>query len=60
LTFNGHRIHYDLDYARDVEAYAGLGDTWAATGTAFDVAGGRKTGAVAQFQFPRNSTLDAF
>jgi 3-methylfumaryl-CoA hydratase len=24
LTFNGHRIHYDLDYARDVEAYAGL------------------------------------
>ncbi|MGR3761667.1 FAS1-like dehydratase domain-containing protein [Roseobacteraceae bacterium NS-SX3] len=24
LTFNGHRIHYDLDYARDVEGYAGL------------------------------------
>ena len=24
LTFNGHRIHYDQDYARDVEAYAGL------------------------------------
>lgn len=21
LTFNGHRIHYDADYARDVEAY---------------------------------------
>ncbi|MCK0126180.1 MaoC family dehydratase N-terminal domain-containing protein [Gelidibacter sp. F2691] len=24
LTFNGHRIHYDLDYCRDVEGYGGL------------------------------------
>lgn len=24
LTFNGHRIHYDRDYARDVEFYKGL------------------------------------
>ena len=24
LTFNGHRIHYDLPYARDVEAYPDL------------------------------------
>lgn len=24
LTFNGHRIHYDLPYARDAEGYAGL------------------------------------
>lgn len=24
LTFNGHRIHYDADYARDVEGYAGV------------------------------------
>ena len=24
LTFNGHRIHYDLDYARNVEGYDGL------------------------------------
>jgi len=24
LTFNGHRIHYDLPYARDVEGYRGL------------------------------------
>ena len=24
LTFNGHRIHYDLDYAREVEHYEGL------------------------------------
>lgn len=23
LTFNGHRIHYDAEYARDVEGYAG-------------------------------------
>ena len=24
LTFNGHRIHYDLPYAQDIEGYAGL------------------------------------
>ncbi|MGR3615145.1 MAG: acyl dehydratase [Paracoccaceae bacterium] len=24
LTFNGHRIHYDLDYARSIEGYEGL------------------------------------
>ena len=24
LTFNGHRIHYDLDFCRDVEGYPGL------------------------------------
>ncbi|WP_257883854.1 acyl dehydratase [Roseobacter insulae] len=24
LTFNGHRIHYDEDYARNVEGYSGL------------------------------------
>jgi len=24
LTFNGHRIHYDLEYAQRVEGYAGL------------------------------------
>ncbi|PIE14036.1 MAG: acyl dehydratase [Rhodobacterales bacterium] len=24
LTFNGHRIHYDPDYTRDVEGYGGL------------------------------------
>ena len=24
LTFNGHRIHYDRDYARDVEGHEGL------------------------------------
>lgn len=24
LTFNGHRIHYDLEYARQVEGYGGL------------------------------------
>jgi len=24
LTFNGHRIHYDVDYCRDVEGYPGL------------------------------------
>jgi 3-methylfumaryl-CoA hydratase len=24
LTFNGHRIHYDVDYARETEGYRGL------------------------------------
>jgi len=24
LMFNAHRIHYDVDYSRDVESYPGL------------------------------------
>jgi len=24
LTFNGHRIHYDIDYAKEIEGYEGL------------------------------------
>lgn len=24
MSYNGHRIHYDRDYARDVEGYPGL------------------------------------
>jgi 3-methylfumaryl-CoA hydratase len=24
LTFNGHRIHYDIDYAKEIEGYDGL------------------------------------
>jgi 3-methylfumaryl-CoA hydratase len=24
LTYNAHRIHYDRDYARDVEGFPGL------------------------------------
>lgn len=24
LTFNGHRIHYDIDYTKEIEGYAGL------------------------------------
>ncbi len=24
MTFNGHRIHYDLPYVRDEEGYPGL------------------------------------
>ena len=24
LTFNGHRIHYDIDYCRDIEGFGGL------------------------------------
>ncbi len=24
LTFNGHRIHYDIDYCREIEGYPGL------------------------------------
>ena len=24
ITFNGHRIHYDAPYAREVEGYSGL------------------------------------
>ena len=39
LTFNGHRIHYDLDYARDVEGYEGLVVHGPLAGATLDVDG---------------------
>ena len=39
LTFNGHRIHYDLPYATGVEKYPGPGRARPAAGAAADAVG---------------------
>ena len=59
LTFNGHRIHYDVDYCRDVEGYPGLVVHGPLTATLLlalaERMGGR--GAVAKFSFRAVSPL---
>ena len=59
LTFNGHRIHYDADYARQVEGYPGLVVHGPLTATllqqlACEQAGGRE---LATFEFRGVSPL---
>ena len=59
LTFNGHRIHYDADYARQVEGYPGLVVHGPLTATllqqlACEHAGGRE---LATFEFRGVSPL---
>ena len=59
LTFNGHRIHYDLAYARDEEGYPDLVVHGPLTATllqqlALEQAGGR---ALASFEFRGVSPL---
>ena len=52
LTFNGHRIHYDLDYARKVEHYPGLVVHGPLMATMMLAAGERALGAAPlSFQF---------
>lgn len=56
LTFNGHRIHYDVDYAREVERYAGLvvhGPLLAQT----MMLRAAETGPLAEFRFRGRSAL---
>ncbi len=59
LTFNGHRIHYDVDYCRDVEGYPGLVFHGPLTATMLlalaERVGGM--GAVAKFSFRAVSPL---
>ena len=63
LTFNGHRIHYDVDYAREVEGYPNLvihGPFIATLLADLAVAQGRP---IADFQYRARSPLflpDAF
>lgn len=60
LTFNGHRIHYDLDYARDVEGYSGLvvhGPLLAQMLMLFAV---EHMGPLAEFSFRASSALMHF
>jgi len=59
LTFNGHRIHYDVDYARDVEGYRGLVFHAPLTATmlsnlAREIAGGEK---LKKFEYRATSPL---
>jgi 3-methylfumaryl-CoA hydratase len=61
LTFNGHRIHYDADYAREVEGYPGLVVHGPLTATllqqlALEHGGGRR---LAAFEFRGVSPLFA-
>ncbi len=57
LTFNGHRIHYDVDYARDVEGYPGLVIHGPLLATLLaDLASGQD-GRIATFEFRARSPL---
>ena len=44
LTYNGHRIHYDADYARDVERYPGVVVHGPLTATRLALLAARMTG----------------
>ena len=52
LTYNGHRIHYDADYARDVERYPGIVVHGPLIATRLALLAARMTGApVTWFRF---------
>ncbi len=58
LTFNGHRIHYDRDYCREVEGYPGLVFHGPLTGTLLaDLAARRGGRALKTFSFRAVSPL---
>lgn len=54
VTFNGHRIHYDADYVRDVEGYPGLVVNGGLTLLMLLEAAGRALGAVPARYAARN------
>lgn len=60
LTFNGHRIHYDLDYARDVEGYAGLVVHGPLLAQKLMLMAERLMGPLAEFSFRASSPLMHF
>ncbi len=51
LTFNSHRIHYDLPYAREVEGYAGLVVHGPLTASLLLQFATQRFGAIARFAF---------
>lgn len=57
LTFNGHRIHYDLDYARDVEGYDGLVVHGPLLAQQLMLMAEELTGPLAEFSFRASSPL---
>ena len=60
LTFNGHRIHYDLDYARDVEGYGGLVVHGPLLAQLLMLLAGREMGPLATFSFRATAPLMHF
>jgi 3-methylfumaryl-CoA hydratase len=60
LTFNGHRIHYDLDYARDVENYGGLVVHGPLLAQLLMLMANERLGGLAQFAFRATSALMHF
>ncbi|WP_232796530.1 FAS1-like dehydratase domain-containing protein [Roseovarius salinarum] len=59
LTFNGHRIHYDADYARQVEGYAGLVVHGPLLAQLLMLLAERQLGALAAFEFRATAPLIA-
>jgi len=57
LTFNGHRIHYDVDYARDVEGYPGLVVHGPLLATLLMDLAARNGGRLATFEYRARSPL---
>jgi len=60
LTFNGHRIHYDLDYARKVEGYAGLVTHGPLLAQLLMLMAERQLGALTRFSFRATAPLMHF
>lgn len=61
LTLNGHRIHYDADYARDVEGYAGIVFHAPLTATLLmELAANASSGRLRQFSFRAKNAIEGF
>ncbi|MFK7744818.1 MAG: acyl dehydratase [Roseobacter sp.] len=60
LTFNGHRIHYDLPYAQDVEGYDGLVVHGPLLAQLLMLMALEELGPLAQFSFKATSPLMHF
>ncbi|WP_435230465.1 MaoC family dehydratase N-terminal domain-containing protein [Pseudopelagicola sp. nBUS_20] len=60
LTFNGHRIHYDQDYTRDVEGYQGLVVHGPLLAQLLMLMAKEKLGQLKQFSFRATSPLMHF
>ena len=57
LTFNGHRIHYDAEYARSVEGYGGLVVHGPLLAQLLMLMAEEEMGALASFSFRATSAL---
>lgn len=60
LTFNGHRIHYDQEYARDVEGYKGLVTHGPLLGQLLMLQAREQLGSLSRFSFRGTAPLMHF